>query len=226
MHIRLICGHLLGYLLAVLGPVVLDPRLTTHIRFGARTYPDAWMCWPLAGILFLSQLLIARTTRKDALLYLHLLPFVLVSIATLFVFRPPEFPHMNVVFVTCGFLVLSAITIFLHCTGSGMLSLNLHEPYDRAFLSDYLKDYVSFWKQATMTTIALYFGLIISWYKLAVDLSKDTATDKGEARLLTAFSCSILGAVTVYYIVGPVLTCVKYTLLGLQMQKQLAKPRL
>lgn len=47
IKLLLILGYTIGYPLAVVPPMIIDPRLTSHVEFSSRHYPDAIFCLPI-----------------------------------------------------------------------------------------------------------------------------------------------------------------------------------
>jgi hypothetical protein len=85
-----------GFTLGILPPVLLDPLLKSHARFGARHYPMAWMGIPLGIAVFLSTLAVTRFARRGNARFLGVLPLFCGIVLSQPILMP-EFPHLNLV---------------------------------------------------------------------------------------------------------------------------------
>jgi hypothetical protein len=91
----LAASNFVGYLLALVAPIIIDPRLTTHARYGARQYPHAWIAIPIALGIFLATVIYWRVFRSSLARLLGAAPLLLGTAISLPLFTP-EFPHMGV----------------------------------------------------------------------------------------------------------------------------------
>jgi len=115
LAIKISLFNVIGLLLAVAGPVVIDPQLATHV-YGAehaRLRPHgAAIATLLCAVLFVSTYVGLKRTRAVATSLLSSFIFLLLAgVAASFAF-PPERPHMGVLMVTLSYALLSFLTVY------------------------------------------------------------------------------------------------------------------
>jgi len=66
----------IGYLLATVPQVILDPLFSSHVAFPSpRHYPFAWLIAPIAVVLFIFTLVVSSKTHGRRY-YLAMIPFL------------------------------------------------------------------------------------------------------------------------------------------------------
>src|SRR5439155_15940797 len=95
--LRMASGNAIIYLQAVLVACFVDPRLTTHVMYGARHYSWGYATTLLAPTIFLATFFgIRRASSRGARCLAACVPLPAAELAA-FPFFLPEFPHGAIV---------------------------------------------------------------------------------------------------------------------------------
>jgi hypothetical protein len=193
---------LCGFLLATLGPVIVDPKLTSHIRYGVRTYKRAWLLAPLSLLVFLATALtftlpcLRATTVGFFWPVLPLLGGILLSLP---IFRP-EMPHRSVSTTGVIWLILSSVWLWVR------FSTAIHEPPDGvapdAYI-EYVRQHASIFQAMFLGALAGYLTVIVGWVLAMHKLNQATVSDKGQLFLLDVKSNIEIAFYSLLFFVGP-----------------------
>jgi hypothetical protein len=194
VKILLMFGYAMAYPLAVLAPILLDPRLATHPAFPARTYPRAWLCLPI--YIFLLGLVLAMFKLKSttSALYWSICAFASAIVISLPIFLP-EFPHGNLLAVGTVTSLLFAFTIFMWsaceaiCTDASTVSAG------DANLG-YLKELLSFVRQTTFAGVGVFSGLLYGVFTLEFEYINNIANNNQSDKFLLSLNA---GAQVAFY---------------------------
>src|SRR5947209_2337284 len=108
----LFCAYAVGYPVAVVAPVLIDPLLQTHAQFGPRQHPLAPWCIPIYILLLIAVGILFKKTPRISWLYWSIL-IAAAAFAISLPFFLPEFPHGNLFAVGSITLFLCALSVFV-----------------------------------------------------------------------------------------------------------------
>ncbi|HVS82681.1 MAG TPA: hypothetical protein VHE60_13200 [Pyrinomonadaceae bacterium] len=203
--IRVAAFSLIGYCTAIAGPMLLDPKLPTHIGYGPRSYPPhGWIWWLFTPLAFLLPYISLRIfTSNEALLVSSIAPLLILAAAASFSF-PPERPHMGVLLCGLGFAVIILITVAIRIKASDFAYIaDTTVPFESRL--EHVKATAAFWQMISVYAGAAYLAFGVSWiYAMWFTTEKmvSSAEDKftlGQAQVALAV------AVTICVVVGPLL---------------------
>jgi len=162
-----------AFIWATVPPVIVDPLLFHHVRYGSRKYPMAFYYIISGSIVLLVSTFIAmsKTTRMWAVL----IPFVVVLLGAL-PFFTPELPHGNLVIVGLIWLVIAILTLWAKTyaiTVGGKAKFESGE-IDNASKIEYVKEMAFFWRTSLIGLAGSFIALTISWLSLTTNLNKET----------------------------------------------------
>src|ERR1041384_2319912 len=113
----LFVAYAIGYLLAVVPPIFIDPVIT-HVRFFVRTYPLWYASIPIyGGLLGVQFWLLLWKAPSVNRLYVSVAVFFFSIVVTLLFFTP-ELPHGNIITVGALTAFLTAPTVMIFPWGS------------------------------------------------------------------------------------------------------------
>ncbi len=203
IKILLFIGYAIGYPLAVLPPVFMDPLLKSHVLFASRTYVHAGWCIPIYLLLVCSQAILLKRSQRVRSLYLSVCGFIVSIVASLPLFLP-EFPHGNLFAVGVTTTFLSAFSIFVWSIGIQILidPESLKSSGDATF--DYLKALFSFVRQGAFAGVALFGALFFAAFSTEFKYVENTVTDKRDIFLLNLNIALQVAFYTLYSVGGVV----------------------
>lgn len=203
----LFLGYSVGYPLAVLPPILIDPLLKSHVVYGARIYPDAPFFCSLIYIVSLPIYAALLVWAKDAnRLYISVFVFIASIVASLPFFFP-EFPHGNLFAVGSVTAFSSAFSIFVWSVGEKIYLNN--EALDAAGPAtfEYVKALFTFVRQAAFAGVALFGALFFAAFSTEFSYAKDISSDLGElfwlhiniSMQITFYAFYLVGGVVRYF---------------------------
>lgn len=193
---------LLGYLLATVPPVLLDPLLSSHVAFKARRYPGAlWWILPIAALLFASTLMLCVRTSKRRFI-IAMLPFVTASLISIPIFRP-EMPHGNLVFVCSAWFILGILTVWIHDQPIADPTAYTPLPALNAQI-EYIKEQTAIWKAIATGLTAAYLAVLVTLTLALHANNKEVVTAKREIFILNEYSNTQVMLVSVFMLIGPI----------------------
>ena len=203
--IRVAVFSLIGYFTVVAGPVLLDPRLPTHIGYPKRKYPrHGWIWWLFTPLAFVLPYLALQFLKpKEILLIGSMAPLIILAIAASLSF-PPEQPHFGTLLCGYGFALIIGLTIAFHIYANDFTYVvNTTVPFDSRL--EHIKATAAFWQTIAVYSGAAYLAFAVSWiYAMWFTTEKivSSAKDKftfGQAQVALAV------LVTICVILGPLL---------------------
>lgn len=160
---RVAAFSLIGYFTVVAGPVLLDPRLPTHIGYPKRGYPPhGWIWWlftPLA--LLLPYIALRVFASKEALFISSVAPLLLLALAASFSF-PPERPHFGALLCGFGFSLIILITVAFRVNANDFAYIaDATIPFESRL--EHVKATAAFWQTISVYAGAAYLAFAVSW---------------------------------------------------------------
>jgi hypothetical protein len=203
LKILLAIGYSLGYLLAVLPPMVIDPRLTSHAEFASRHYPNAILCAPIFVLLALTIIVLFNVKSSLYALYGSVIVYALSIIISLPIFRP-EFPHGNLIAVGTVSGLLFAFTIFVWSFGQESCANAKSAVNGNDAALEYLKELLSFVRQATFAAIGVFSGLLYGVFTVESDYIQAIASSQSDKFLLGLNAAAQIAFYAIFAVAGPV----------------------
>ncbi len=203
---RLSLSVLVGYLLATVPQAILDPLLSSHIKYGSRTYPLAWWIVPIATAMFVTTFLIAKRPGKLRLV-LVILPFVAACLLSIPLFGP-ELPHGNLVFVSAVWFLLALITVWIHNESiiDDLFSESVATSQARI---EYIKEQMSIWKTIAIGLIVAFLGMVVTLTKELHANNATIVTTVQDLFLLNQYTNFSTTLMSLFMFTGPIYEAVK-----------------
>ncbi len=202
-------SNLLGYLLATVPQLVVDPKLTSHVRFGAREYPYGWWVLLIASAVAAWSWHLAGGCEKGASLgkccFHGVLPLVVGALASIPIFAP-EMPHMNLMFVSFSWTVLTVAGIGLRMLPSWLLDGISASGREDAASREYVRECAILVRNILAGTVVAYFGFVITALKTLHHASTQIVSSKADMFLLVAYedlAVLLLSAFFFFHVVFP-----------------------
>jgi len=163
IKILLFLGYAVGYPLAVLPPILIDPILKSHILYPPRSYAYAFLCLPIYLVLLIGQATALSKTSSLKSLYISICGFFGSILVSLPVFWP-EVPHQNVLGVGFMTALLSTVSVFVWSIGR---QITLNERMIRSsgpMTLEYIKALSSFVRQGAFACVTLFGAIFfVAW---------------------------------------------------------------
>lgn len=151
-----------GFVLAIASPMIVDPRLTTHVQFPNRTY-SKWI-WLLTiisvPVFFITRRLLRKgeVTRRNY--FRAFLPiFIPGMVIAVFAFKP-ERPHLGAMLLTVAYGSLSVVTVGCRQTREDVDSYINDSRFEFRSRFERLKATVSSWQLISVYGMASYIGFV------------------------------------------------------------------
>jgi hypothetical protein len=190
----------IGSYSGILTALVLDHRLTTHVRFHEpRYYSHRWLWFMLPALVPLTTYFLLKYLRGKVWILLgSFLPlFVFGAVASLLF--PPERPHVGILGSTFGFAVLSFLTTLVR------ISLVDYSREDIApeVRFECIKSTIAMWQMIAVYSAAGYLAFAISWtYVVSVIAQMTASSEKDRFEIGEAGIFQII-AVSICVLLGP-----------------------
>src|SRR5258708_2491016 len=203
--IRVAAFSLIGYFTVIAGPLLLDPRLPTHIGYPNRGYPaHAWIWWSIAPLAFvLPYINLKSFTSKELLLVGSIAPLLLLAIVASLNF-PPERPHMGTLLCGFGFALIIVITVAFRIKANDFAYIaDVTIPFELRL--EQLKATAAFWQMISVYAGAAYLAFAISWiYAMWFTTEKIVSSSQDKFTFGQA-QVALAGIVSICVILGPLL---------------------
>lgn len=190
----------LVFSITLAGIAWIDARLTSHVVFGARTYPYGYPLAAAGGpVVFASTFLVltrafswkVRATVPAAILAgmgLLALPFFL-----------PEFPHGGFVWLAL-FSVACLLTCYIHfLPWPAWLD---SEELGASVRWERLKEHVVLWRTIAAAMTVGFMIVLVPWTNFVWNLSPRIVKDPAQAFVLSEFGATGIVGVSVYMLLG------------------------
>lgn len=189
--IKLALFNGLGLLIIIIGPLIIDPRLKSHVQFPDRTYSIYCWLWVLVcipvgiGTYFLG--LGYRKTGWQVQILNIIIPTLILIVPGLlisFLLRAErsdmtERPHMGIFAWTVAYGFGMMFTMFFRINRSDFNYLSDHHSPAKGQLES-LKATVNFWQQITIYSGAGYLAFVIFLVSVAWTIGEAMISDKKE----------------------------------------------
>jgi hypothetical protein len=225
IKIVLFLGYAVGYLLAILPPIFIDP-FVKHARYGYRDYGHASEICIFLFVLFLvlqfvylwkitpespyAVYRIFKAEFKISKFYISTLIFV-GQISITLPFFLPETPHGNVAVTGATTALLSALATYIWlCCARFSIKENELSASDKNDTLEYIKLIATFIGRSGLAIIATFVSIIFYAYSTGFYYAKESVTDMAgtvntvDLGLLTRNVGWQLGFVASYALLGPV----------------------
>jgi hypothetical protein len=222
MKLTLFFGYIVSYAAAVAAPIFIDPVLTTHVRYGPRSYPFAPLTVLILIVLAVSEFRMLRRIEHSNLLYKSLIPYSVCLAVTLPLFGP-EWLHGNITFVWWNVLLISAMGITIEISSKDLLLDDNRLQTPAAAQREYLREAISMSKQTIFALLAIYMGFVIGWYSRVLDNVKEIVMEDGESFLLSRNVDALFWGITLYFMVCPVYSAFQTTHRLLKQMKRIGE---
>ncbi len=203
IRILLFIAHAIGYPLAVLPPIFIDPLLKSHTVYPLRQYSYAIFCLPIYILLLSAQYFVLTKRKTLKSLYISVCIFLAATIVSLPIFLP-ELPHGNVFNVAVITAFFSAFAIFVWSIGDriSMDPTTLRSAGHETF--EYLKALFAFLRQGAFAAVALFGALFFAAFTTGFKYIESIVTDKSDVFLLNLNLSFQIGFYALYSVIGPV----------------------
>lgn len=200
--LRIATINALGYALTVLAISYLDPQLTSHVEYGARTYPYGYWISLLAIPVFVATALIIRRARSRAWKCVGAcVPLLVAAACSIGVFLP-ELPHGGLIWcVGYGFASVSA-TWLRHSAPNLSFVRDASTPVESRMAA--LKGVLSAWQALAIAAGVGIVGVIFPWASSVLSINEYIVKSEDELFLLNRFALMQVAAVTIALLVGPI----------------------
>jgi hypothetical protein len=191
----------LAFSIVVAGVTYIDARLTSHVAFGARTYPYGYPIAMGGGpVVFGSTLLVlARASSWKVRATVPAAILAAMAILTLPFFRP-EFPHGGISVWLAQFSIVSLLTCYIHFLPWPARLAS--EELGAAVKWERLKEYGALWRTIAVAVTIGYMIILIPWSNFIWSLSPHIVRDPAQAYVLSEFGAAGMVGVTIYVILG------------------------
>jgi hypothetical protein len=199
--VRIACITAAGFLFSTVGPTYMDPRLKSHVVWGARSYPLGYAIAVFVPIFFFVTYF---SMRKFGTMYTMLawLPFAVLMFPFLWYFKP-EFPHAGVLFGIVGYAFLAFLTAFLE--NAVMIPPEVaHKAVPRRAKIRRLEEAIKDWRAILFISATTYVVVIIYWLQMLWQVAGIIVTDPAEKFLFgNAMVASVL-YFSLFVVTGPI----------------------
>ena len=172
------------FLLAGITPLIIDPKLVHHVRYGARNYPESCF-YGLAIFSFLvfifTFLLFSKVNYKKRV-WLATTPIWAFSLPMFWMLRP-ELPHMGFLNPLLISSFLFTITVGVRYQQIKVNNLDSPDILPQAKI-ERVKEEIAFWRTGFLALLGGYLALVITWFNSIRLYNIDVTPDEGEEFLL------------------------------------------
>jgi hypothetical protein len=151
----------LGLIITIASPMIVDPRLTTHVQYGARHYSRwLWSFTVLSAPVFLATRSVLADRKVSSGNYLRACLPLLVpgGLIAIFAFRP-ETPHLGASLLAVAYATVSIFTVACRQSREGYRYL-ADPTLEFAGRLERLKATVTTWQQISVYGMAAYMGFV------------------------------------------------------------------
>lgn len=188
-----------GYLFATGYPTIIDPLLTTHVLYGARTYPLGYWIFLFAPLVYIPTYYLLKKKKY----IISLLPLVIANALSLFNFFP-EFPHAWIILLTVMYTAVAFISNSIHFANSD-INYVFDISIDRIAKIERLKSSISLWRTIAISIGGGYLALLMPAATLCWSAASYIATKQNEIFILQMTGGSHLAIFSLYVLVAPVI---------------------
>jgi hypothetical protein len=196
--------YAIGYLLAVVPPIFIDPLLKSHVLYPTpRHYDYAILCAPIFVLLLAAEALLLKKAKRPKGLYTSIPVFLMAILLSVPIFLP-ERPHGNLIAVGTEATCVAGFAIFVWSVGHRIsLDAESVESVGNATL-EYLKALLSFVRQGAFAGVALFGALFFAAYTAGFKYVEAVVADKADIFLLNANTAAQIVYCSIFSVIGPV----------------------
>lgn len=205
-YIRIAVFSALGLCCALAGPMLLDPKLETHVRYGAREYH--WNCTSLVWLLFvvlafcIPYFVLPHFETAVYKYVISVAPILLFGVIAAFIF-PPERPHMGVVVSCLGFALIILVTVGIRLSANDFSNLSAETPFESRL--EAVKAAIAFWQMIAVYASAGYLAFSVTWLYAMWFTTEKMVSSAEDRFILGQAQVGVAVAVTVCVVIGPLL---------------------
>jgi hypothetical protein len=201
-------SNALAWILVISSPMIVDPRLTTHVHYQARHYNRwIWLLTALAIPVYWTTKRQLEARRVSSLNYLRAsLPLVVPAAIVAMVVFPPERPHRGALMLTLAYASLAAITVACRQSREGYGYVEDSRIEFTARL-ERLKATVSTWQMISIYGMAAYIGFVAVVLSVLWTVTDYQVTAQGERYFLGLTFIIHMALVSFFMALGPLHEC-------------------
>ncbi len=209
--LRIATLNSIGYCETVAVISYVDPRLSSHVLYGARIYTYGYFAIFLGLPLFIVTYAMLRARRGRAWqCFGSCFPILITSAIAMPVFRP-EVPHGNLTMWTLTFSASAMIAAWLRNSGPNLAFVSNPKIPLQARLEG-LKSMLAIWQTLTLGTGAAVLGALVPWGLAILHNNDAIVTKESERFILNSASIFQFGTVALALLIGPVRECIAQVL--------------
>lgn len=210
-----------GYLLATVPQVIVDPLLQSHVNYPRRTYPFAYLITPIAIAVFVTTVITALRSSPRARLT-AMVPFIASCVLSAPIFTP-EVPHGNLVFVGVIWALLGCITLWVH--GRHVINpMQCENAVAQQARLEYIKEQTSFWKGLGYGLTAAYLGALIALVQGLHKANAEFVSSQKDLLLMARYINVEIAILSVFMFVGPLYEIANKVLSTTEMLLDVTEP--
>jgi hypothetical protein len=205
--VKISIANTLAYWESTIPPMIVDPQLAHALRYGARYYPYAWVIFPIGLALGVVTFFVMTRTQRCRRVLWDALSFFLASFLSLPLFVP-GFPNGYVATTSVLFLLISALTVWIH-NEPVEVAYASDKTIDRAARMERVKEEMLFWRGSMIAVMVAYLTLLVSWFGILRELNLQITPDSSEQQLLNDSSGILISAISLWVVFGPLAEAAK-----------------
>ena len=211
--LRIALCNAFAYLEAVLIPCYVDPKLTTHVIYGARHYEWGYYTAFLSPLVFAATFIgIKRARSRGARCKWACLPLLLAEVAAL-PFFTPEFPHGGIVTWPTVVALSSLVATWLRYASVRLEYLSSRDVPLQAKIEG-VKSMLSAWQAVAIATCAGFLATLVPW-AVAIQVNNKVMVQSVPDQVrLNSVTIITMGTVAVIFLLGPIREVVAKVLLA------------
>lgn len=198
-------SNCVGYLLATVSCITVDPLLLHHVAHNGVTCFRPWLVWPIAVVVLVGSFTLVSCVKSKVLRLADVIGTLLIAyIVSLPVF-PYEVPHSGIVGIggiwigiTFGWLLVRDFLFYDESIASPEAGM------DNNGWTIFLEQQLDFSKLLFLGLLAAYFGLLVAWFHEIHEFNQRIDSDARERNVLDNLFLVQATVVSLFFLVGPV----------------------
>jgi hypothetical protein len=217
-----------GYLLATVPQVIIDPLLRSHINYPNRHYPLAYLIAPIAIAVFAATV-VAASSLPSRYRLSAVVPYIAGAILSAPIFKP-EIPHGNLVFVSAVWVLLGSVTTWVHGykivnpTPDIVNSAQISEVVVLQARFEYIKEQTAFWKGLGLGLVAAYLGALITLVQSLHSANTDFISSPKDLLIMNRYINIEIGVLSMFMFVGPIYEILRKVLTTTEFYLDVTEP--
>jgi hypothetical protein len=197
---RFSTAMLVGYLLATVPQVILDPRFQSHAVHPHRWYPFAYMITPIAIFVFAATVVVALRIRTRHRLA-ALVPFIAGCTLSAPIFKP-EVPHGNLLFAGVVWMLMGMLTLWAHGVRITNPLQDGREVAAQACI-EFIKEQTAFWKGIGFALLAAFVGVLVTLVQSLHATNAEFLSSRADLLLMARYINQEVALMSLFMLVGP-----------------------